>query len=67
MKTRSCTCSVLAIIEGYMYRLPLSYNADVTKIKMLPKWLTLVQRYEILKKGAEMGVTLSISQPLQPS
>ena len=31
------------------------------------KWLTIAQRYEIGKKGAEIRVTLAISQPLQPS
>ena len=40
-------------------------NTEVTKIKMVcyQKWLTLAQRHEIGKKGAEIGVMLAISQP----
>ena len=40
-------------------------NTEVTKIEMIcyQKWLALAQRHEIGIKGAEIGVTLTISQP----
>ena len=40
-------------------------TAEVSKTKTIcyQKWLTLAQRHEIGKKGAEIGAMLAISQP----
>ena len=59
-----------SICLGHYRRLyPLSLVAKVIQIETVcyQKWLTLAQRHEIGKKGAEIGVTLVISQPSQPS
>ena len=59
-----------SICLGHYRRLyPSSLVAKVTKIETIcyQKWLTLAQRHEIGKKGAEIGVTLAISQPSRPS
>ena len=63
-----------SICLGHYQRLyPLSLFAKVTKIETIcyQKWLTLAQRHEIGKKGAEIGVRigvmLTISQPSRPS
>ena len=59
-----------SICLGHYRRLyPSSLVAKVIKIETVcyQKWLTLAQRHEIGKKGAEIGVMLVISQPSQPS
>ena len=62
-------CEIYVLFVTDLCCVPLSCNAEVTKIETVcyQKWLTLGQRYKIGKKGAQIGVMLAISQPLRPS
>ena len=45
----------------------ISCQSNQDRNNLLQKWLTLAQRHEIGMKGAEIGVTLAISQPSRSS